>query len=637
VASGAGWTGESDQGNALFGWSVDTAGDVNGDSFSDVIVGALGYDNGQTDEGRVFVYHGSSEGPSSTPAWKTESDQAFSDFGWSVGAAGDVNGDGFDDVIIGALSYDNGQTDEGQAFVYHGSASGLGSSPAWTAEGDQSSAGFGRSVGTAGDVNGDGFSDVIVGANSYSNGQGNEGRALVYHGSSTGLSTAADWTAEGDQFGANFGISVGTAGDADGDGYSDVIVGADHYDGGQAGGRAFVYQGSSAGLSTTADWTADGDQAGAFFGVAVGAAGDVNADGFSDVIVGANLYDDEETDEGRAFVYHGSAAGLSLTADWTAESDQAFSHFGDSVSEAGDVNQDGFSDVIVGASNYESPDHNEGRAFAYQGSADGLSTTPNWLADADQSGSWLGNSVSEAGDTDGDGFSDVIVGSWGYDSGEINEGQAFAYLGSTKGLGSDRVRLVSYRGPDQGMARISVDGVNQVIDLYAPAPDFRSPINLGLMSFGSHKLSIQATGRMNPASSGTEVRVDAFQAGSVRTDDDAPEVRYNTWKGTSGAADLAFGGSLRQSERRGASVYFSFTGSEVLWLTARGPNFGLADVLIDGVLVMTVDLYNPTLETYEQTIEGLQPGAHTARIRVRGESGGSSSGTGVAFDGYFAP
>ena len=96
--------------------------------------------------------------------WTAESNQASAYFGHSVSTAGDVNGDGYSDVIVGAINYDNGQTDEGRAFVYYGSASGLSASANWTAESDQASAYFGYSVSTAGDVNGDGYSDVIVGA-----------------------------------------------------------------------------------------------------------------------------------------------------------------------------------------------------------------------------------------------------------------------------------------------------------------------------------------------------------------------------------------------------------------------------------------------------------------------------------------
>ena len=121
----AAWTAESDQANAWLGWSAGTAGDVNGDGYADVIVGAPYYDNGQTDEGRAYVYHGSAAGLSTSAAWTAESDQAGARFGWWVGTAGDVNGDGYADVIVGARTYDNGQIDEGRVFVYHGGAAGL--------------------------------------------------------------------------------------------------------------------------------------------------------------------------------------------------------------------------------------------------------------------------------------------------------------------------------------------------------------------------------------------------------------------------------------------------------------------------------------------------------------------------------
>jgi hypothetical protein len=156
-----------------------------------------------------------------------------------------VNGDSYSDVIVGALQYDDGQSQEGAAFVYVGSAGGLATSPAWTQEGNQAGAFFGCSVATAGDVNGDGFSDIIVGAMLYDNGQTNEGRAFVYHGSATGVATAAAWAAESDQTNAYFGYSAATAGDVNGDGFSDVIVSAIYYNNGPAaGGRTFAYYGN---------------------------------------------------------------------------------------------------------------------------------------------------------------------------------------------------------------------------------------------------------------------------------------------------------------------------------------------------------------------------------------------------------
>ena len=124
----------------------------------------------------------------------------------------------------------------------------LASSPAWTEESNQVGANYGFNISTAGDVNGDGYSDVIVGADGYGTETTNEGRAYLYLGSASGLSATASWKTESNQQDARYGCSVSTAGDVNGDGYSDVIVGAYGYN----NGRAFLYLGSSSGLSTTA-------------------------------------------------------------------------------------------------------------------------------------------------------------------------------------------------------------------------------------------------------------------------------------------------------------------------------------------------------------------------------------------------
>jgi hypothetical protein len=163
------------------------------------------------------------------------------------------------------------------------------------------------------------------------------------------LMTSPVWTAEGDQAGAQFGIAVATAGDVDGDGYSDVLVGAPEFDGGEVGeGRAFVYRGSASGLAAAPAWTAESNQASSRLGAAVSAAGDVNGDGYTDALVGAPAFGNGETGEGRAYVCHGSAAGLAVAPAWTSEGDMVGAAFGVSVSTAGDVNGDGFADVIVG-------------------------------------------------------------------------------------------------------------------------------------------------------------------------------------------------------------------------------------------------------------------------------------------------
>jgi hypothetical protein len=456
-SNAAGWMVEGDQENAYLGRAVSTAGDVNGDGYADVIVGAPGYDNDQASEGRAYVYHGSAAGLSLTPDWVAEGNQPGAGFGYAVGAAGDVNGDGYGDVIIGARNYDGGQIDEGRAYVYHGSATGLETTASWNAGSDQGQAHFGHAVGTAGDVNGDGYADVVVGAEAYDDGEENEGRAYVYHGSAAGLSATAAWTVEGDQDEARLGVSVGTAGDVNGDGYSDVVVGAWLYDGDQSDeGRAYVYHGSAIGLSEAADWTAEGDQEVAYFGYAVGTAGDVNGDGYSDVIVGATCYDNDQADEGRAYVYHGSPAGLGATANWTAESDQADAHLGHAVGAAGDVNGDGFSDVIVGAEAYDDGEEDEGRAYVYHGSAAGLNTDADWVTEGDQADARYGYAVGTAGDVNGDGYADAIVGAYLYDGSETDAGQVLMYYGN----GGDGLDMLPRQLRSDGLVHIAPLGTS---------------------------------------------------------------------------------------------------------------------------------------------------------------------------------
>jgi hypothetical protein len=442
----AGWSAEGNQAGANFGQSVFTAGDVTGDGFADVVVGAPSFDAGQANEGRAYLYMGSGLGPDAAAAWVTEGNQADAAYGQSIATVGDVNGDGFSDVIVGAWLYDAGQVNEGRAFVYHGGGDRLETVAAWVNEGNQADAQFGQSVACAGDVNGDGYSDVIVGAPMYDNGQGDEGRVFVYAGQPVSPTVNPIWTAESNQAGAHFGFSVASAGDVNGDGYSDVTVGAPEYesDAGEAGeGAVFLWFGGESGLGSSgtpsnADWSAESDQAGGAMGYSVARAGDVNGDGYGDIVAGIPFYDGPDVEEGRVVVFHGSATGPSADPDWAEERDQATAHFGWSVASAGDVNGDGFSDVIAGAPLYTGSHILEGRAWVFHGSTEGLSPVANWFADMDQEGASLGISVAGAGDVNGDGYSDVIVGAWAFDgAGGSETGLAAAYHGSENGLGAE--------------------------------------------------------------------------------------------------------------------------------------------------------------------------------------------------------
>ena len=435
----ASWTAEGDVPSAAFGLPVASAGDLNGDGLSDLVVGSIGVDNGYNDEGRASVYLAGLSGLPAVASWAVEGDQTGAFTGFSAGRAGDTNGDGYGDLIVGEVLYDNTEFDEGRARVFFGSASGPSSTAAWSVESNQVGGQTGNAVATAGDVNGDGYADVLVGAYAYDAGQQDEGIVSLYVGSPSGPANTASWIGQGEQISALFGHSTKTAGDVNGDGYADVVVGADHDDNGQTDeGRAFVYLGSSSGLGPSAVWTAESDQPGASFGLETASAGDVNGDGYGDLVVAAPYYDngdtDESADEGAVFLYYGAPSPPSLGPTWTQESHQSASGYGAIVSDAGDVNGDGFDDVLVGAALFDNGQTNEGRVFGYFGSASGLLTVASWTVESNQASSYFGDSIARAGDVNGDGYGDVLVGAFFYDNGSIDEGAAFGYYGSPSGL-----------------------------------------------------------------------------------------------------------------------------------------------------------------------------------------------------------
>lgn len=319
--------------NTNFGHQVSAAGDVNNDGYGDALIG----DHSVRE---VYVYHGSGSGLSATPAVTLTS--TVWEFADTLGTAGDVNGDGYDDVIVGARDSD-------QAFLYYGSASGLAATPSLTLTETSASYEFGWGVGAAGDVNGDGYSDVLVSAYDWSGSQ--TGVVYVYYGSASGLS-ATPALHLGDWFPfEHFGDSFSTAGDVDGDGYDDVVVGADAID------EAYIYLGSASGVTTTPALTLTSTSA-AFidFGAAVGTAGDLDSDGFADVIIGGGYSGD------MAFVYYGGPSGLSATPALTLT--ETGPNFGAVVGAAGDVNNDNFADLLVSASGYSGGD---GRVYVYHG------------------------------------------------------------------------------------------------------------------------------------------------------------------------------------------------------------------------------------------------------------------------------
>jgi len=388
--------------NNYFGYSVSAAGDVNGDGYSDVIVGAYGY---SSNTGRAYIFHGGSSMNNGADVTIT-GEATNNNFGWSVSSAGDINGDGYSDVVVGAWGY---LINIGRAYIYFGGSS-MNNTADVTVTGEGTSNSFGYTVSTCGDVNGDGYSEVIVGA--YGN-SSNNGRAYLYDYYPNGEITY-DINMTGGAAGNYFGGSVSTAGDVNGDGYSDVIVGAYGYSSNT--GRAYIYFGGSS-MNNVADVTMTGEAIDNSFGYTVSSAGDVNGDGYSDVIVGAAGY---SLSIGRAYIYFGGSS-MNNGADVTMTGATAGIYFGNSVSSAGDVNGDGYADVIVGALGYSL---SIGRAYVYFGGS-----SMNNFADVTMTGETTGNSfgisVSSAGDMNGDGYSDVVVGAGGYLSAT---GRSYLYI-----------------------------------------------------------------------------------------------------------------------------------------------------------------------------------------------------------------
>ena len=432
------------------GYSVANAGDVNGDGYPDVIVGAPQYNSGQ---GRAYIFFGG-PGMNNTADVVLTGATSHIYFGTSVASAGDVNGDGYSDVIVGAPSSGG----SGQAIIFFGGAS-MDNTPDVTLSGEAASNDFGHSVAGAGDVNGDGYSDVIVGALYNSANGSHAGRAYIFLGG-PGMDNTADLILTGKAAGDEFGGSVAGAGDVNGDGYSDVIVGAIGSDvGGSAAGQAYIFFGGAS-MDTTADVVFTGEAAGDFFGNAVACAGDVNGDGYSDVIVGAYYSDANGVESGRAYVFFGGAV-MDNMADVALTGEAPGDHFGTSVACAGDVNGDGYSDVVVGARDNDAGGVDAGRAYILFGGP-GMDNTADIILTGEAPNNAFGISVACAGDVNGDGCSDVIVGAHGNGAGGTNAGRAYLYL-STPPPVKPRIAAVRDVPNDQG-GQVTVNWIHSGYD-----------------------------------------------------------------------------------------------------------------------------------------------------------------------------
>jgi hypothetical protein len=427
--------------------SVATAGDFNGDGYDDLLIGAAG-----SSQSGVYVIYGNAQGEGlnldKDPVMSNgviAADQGFKIqgrdyFGTSVSGIGDVNGDGFADVLIGASSDSQGGSNAGAVFVVYGSAApaalNLSSGTIAAARGFKVTAGsaygtLGDSVSGVGDVNGDGIGDFVMGYAGANAGAGN-GAAYVVYGktNATSLTLGTDGSiaaAHGFRLtggvNENAGFSVSGAGDVNGDGLADVVVSANGALSNADGATYVIFGGATGGDMSALVTAGKGfritgltNSTGHQLGTSVSSAGDVNGDGYADLIVAT----DTDQSYTAAYVVYGGAAptNLSLAASTIAAA-RGFRILGNTangaglgqVSGAGDINGDGFADVIVGSTN--------GSSFVVYGSATGPEVNVSTGTIAASQGfklsystnitSTTAKAVSFAGDFDGDGLTDLVI------------------------------------------------------------------------------------------------------------------------------------------------------------------------------------------------------------------------------------
>jgi hypothetical protein len=410
--------------------------DVNGDGYADQIVGAPGKTTNDT--GKALVYLGSPGGYGPTPQPSFTLSGGYGPgggFGYSVANAGDVNHDGYVDVIVGEPARDAmGDTatqgdGTGRAYLFFGGPLGLGPAPVpavTLVSPDGPSTGFGYVVRGVGDVDGDGYGDVAVGAPYYAQGgSAQTGRVYVYRGAAaSGMSrtpaqilTGFDLAYGGTTYDGFFGIALAGAGDVNGDGFADIAVGAPGVGGGV--GRAYVYLGGPGGLASP-PVSLSAPPGSVNFGTYVAGAGDLNRDGLDDVVASGTY--------GFA-VYVGTASGASQQTYVSTFPDPSLHSFG-VVAGLGDVNGDGYDDVgawAIGGSF-------TGPVLVYHGGPSGIGAAPGVQMMSGWSLTFAG-----AGDADGDGLADVILGRPS-DTAGVSGG---LYFPAAAGLGGSPASLMS--------------------------------------------------------------------------------------------------------------------------------------------------------------------------------------------------
>lgn len=370
-----------------FGISVAGVDDFNGDGFHDFVVGAPFH------WGDVYLYFGGPE-IDSIPDMEIHGDYSL---GWSVASAGDVNADGFGDIIVGESVYGNQR--QGAAYIFFG-GSLMGSY--LMLEGDQEELLMGAEVAPLGDINEDGYDDVIVGT------QHNvgSGRAYVYFGGAP-MDTISDLILKGEKQYDYFGMTVASGGDVNGDAATDIIVG----NGQIRVEKAYIYFGGAL-LDTIPDLILTGPLD-SDFGWHVASAGDINNDGYDDVMVSAHWYTEVPGSTppgyGRLYIYYGGL-NMNNTPDIIIRGTKAKADFSVGLSTLGDINFDGYDDIVIGAFGPKSEEESKARVFLGGLSMSNVDTLADIVIEGEVIGDYFSFSLNGTHDINGDDLNDIIIG-----------------------------------------------------------------------------------------------------------------------------------------------------------------------------------------------------------------------------------